>query len=85
MIRSDKQVSFRNYYEESSEKVQKEHLISPFQKLNVSFKLDIWASSVAYGEGDTSSKNTSHLKTDHQDKSFFQGAFISLPRLRRDN
>ena len=55
MSRSDKQVSFRNDYEKNSEKVQKEHLISPnssFQKLDVSSKLDIWSSPVAYGEGD---------------------------------
>lgn len=71
MSKSDKQVSFRSDYEKNSEKVQKEHLISPnssFQKLDVSSKLNIWPCSVAYGEGDTSSKNTSHLKTDHQDK-----------------
>lgn len=75
-------------YEKNSKQVQKEHLISPnssFQKPNVSYKLDIWAFPVAYGEGDTSRKNTSHRKTDHQGKSFFQGASISLPRLLKNN
>ena len=59
MSKSDKWVSFRNDYEKNSEKVQKEHLISPnssFQKLDVSFKLDVSASPVAYVERDLQQK-----------------------------